>query len=275
MKQSLSHLTIADLSSHLPGPYASHLLSQMGARIIKLIKKDTLMPFERFPRDEHFRLFHVWYKKFNQNKSLQYYNDETEMTELLKTCQGVITNKCDFHFSTHLKVTRIVSSLTDNYPRHDLNVLAESGYLAHDLNPPTLPWAGILFGEKIARVHLAQHLPLHLGGEQDITLTLQELASEFTQNFLPSPPQTPCLHSGGFACYRLYQLADNSWVALAAIEKKYWDAFCDYFKIELDANERFSTNPKVIEVIASTLKKYNKDDLCECEAFCLSKVKNT
>jgi crotonobetainyl-CoA:carnitine CoA-transferase CaiB-like acyl-CoA transferase len=33
--------------------------------------------------------------------------------------------------------------------------------------------------------------------------------------------------NGGYACYRTYRAADGRWMALAALEPKFWKAFCE------------------------------------------------
>ncbi len=42
----------------------------------------------------------------------------------------------------------------------------------------------------------------------------------------PDAPATMALN-GGYACYRTYRAADGRWMALAALEPKFWKAFCE------------------------------------------------
>ena len=56
---------------------------------------------------------------------------------------------------------------------------------------------------------MAPHMARHLAGQEE-----------------PVGPATMHLN-GRFPCYRMYRAADGRWMALAALEPKFWVAFCD------------------------------------------------
>lgn len=271
MKTLLKDYTIIDWSSHLPGPYACHILSEMGAKVIKVIPDNKLMPFQRFQNEGPQKLFHYWFQQFNQSKETATFTEE-----LFKNAHGVITNQ-DYHFPDNLVVTKISASINDSVPRHDLNVLAESGFLSRyiktintnesSLNPPALPWAGITLAQTIVQAHLAQLLSNNKYQE----VSLEESFTGLVKNFFDKKDnQSLYLHSGAYPCYRLYKLGSGQWVALAAIEAKYWKQFCDHFNLNLDEKQRFSTDPIIIKSIENMFSKIENIDELQTRNFCLS-----
>lgn len=271
MRKLLKNYTIIDWSSHLPGPYACHLLAEMGANIIKFAPKDKKMPFQRFPKEGPLELFDHWYQKLNSQKTTKEFD-----SCLFSEANGVITNQ-DYDFPKNLIVTKIKASLNDDIPRHDLNVLAESNFLKHHthlfgedklhLSPPSLPWAGIMLSQHIVQTHLSQHL----SDTKEVTVSLKECFENITSDLLPSSLGTQeFLHSGAFACYRLYRLGSGKWVALAAIEGKYWGAFLNYY--QLGNLDRFDHTGKVIKRISEMFQNIDDIDESITLKFCLNLV---
>jgi alpha-methylacyl-CoA racemase len=75
--------------------------------------------------------------------------------------------------------------------------------------------------------------------------------------------------NGGFPCYRLYRSADDRWMALAALEPKFWRAFCELVEQPdlLDRQFDFDAVPVVQEVIggrtrAAWLEAVEGRDVC-------------
>lgn len=281
MKKILSTKTIIDFSTHLPGPYACSQLAKMGAHIIKPIPKNSPLPFNSFPPTQTMSIFKTWYHNFNKHKDIIFYQDIQELDELFHQAHGVITNKDNLKLPPQLKVTIIKSGLKDHFPRHDLNVLAESGFLTHyiklnnpslqTLAPPSLPWAGIIFAKEIALLHLSQYI----NDSQKEYISLQEVFNDLIKDFLPqSLKPTPYLHSGAYPCYRLYKLKDQSWIALASIEKKFWHQFITKYQLPFSDEDRFDETGVITKKLIQFFQTITQNDLEASEAFCLSKIKN-
>ena len=273
MKTLLKDYTIIDWSSHLPGPYACHILSEMGAKVIKITPDNKPMPFQRFEKDGPQKIFHYWFQEFNQNKQTSSFSDE-----ILKNANGIITNQT-YDFPDNLVVTKIIASSKDSTPRHDLNVLAESGFLSryiktlnsttNSLSPPSLPWAGIALAQSIAQTHLAQLLADDKYQEVSLKESFERLMKTF---FDSNDEQSLYLHNGAYPCYRLYKMASGQWVALAAIEAKYWKQFCQFFNLNLKETDRFSTDSSVVESIEKHFLSIDSIDELQTRDFCLSLV---
>lgn len=280
----ITNYTLIDYSSHLPGPYACHLLAQKGLRVIKPIAKDKKMPFQKMDEKSSLVVFKIWFEKFNENKEIIFYESEEELQDIFKKANGIITNIDKLNLPQNLIKTQIVSSLHDSLPRHDLNVLASSGFLSHhieifktdekkSLSPPTLPWAGVLFAKDIALTHMSQILQ----NEKEKIISLEDSFYQNKNALLPHELKIQSyLHSGALPCYRLYKLKDSSWIALACIEAKYWNSFSSFFNLNLKEEDRFDESRKVttyLESFFSTLKAIDIDDL-KTQDFCLTKIKN-
>jgi alpha-methylacyl-CoA racemase len=104
-------------------------------------------------------------------------------------------------------------------PAHDLNYQALAGLL----RPPDLP--GPLVSDIGGAMHAAMAILAALvqrqrtGAGSAIDVTLQSAAEAWTLF-----PTTRELEG---ACYTLYVTADGEWLALAALEAKFWRAFCE------------------------------------------------
>jgi alpha-methylacyl-CoA racemase len=122
---------------------------------------------------------------------------------------------------------------------HDANYLARNGMLsasgsAEHLSYPHPPMAdctasmfavSTVLGALIARGRdgLGCTIDLALA---DVTMPFQLFAlAELGFNGRSPRAETEFLN-GGWACYRPYRLRDERWIALGAIEPRFWDAFC-------------------------------------------------
>lgn len=126
-------------------------------------------------------------------------------------------------------------------PGHDINYLGYSGMLASTGppdGPPILPAgqiadvAGAYMTVIACLSALWSRLPAGAGQHVDVAMldavlpfmTLQ-LARLWASNHDPGRGQH--LLSGGLACYGVYECADGKYVALGALEPKFWQQFCE------------------------------------------------
>lgn len=130
-------------------------------------------------------------------------------------------------------------------PGHDLNFLAESGVLDRlrptPEAPPVLPtflFGDILGGTASATIRLLAALYERTRTQRGtfLSVAIREEMLRWSYSAahqyhlfggqLPPPGQE--FLSGQMPCYRLYPTADGRYIALAALEEKFWKAFCEF-----------------------------------------------
>ncbi|MEO5930743.1 MAG: CoA transferase, partial [Candidatus Kapaibacterium sp.] len=135
-------------------------------------------------------------------------------------------------------VTRLGFRPGDDHSAHDLNSLAQSHLLKmHILDrtddiiaPPFLPVTGMFFSYHIAITVLATALR-QKGESRPIQnwCYLQDAVDQARDAYYPASIQerTPAtfLHNGRFPCYNIYRTADGGYLAVAAVEPKFWSRF--------------------------------------------------
>jgi len=147
---------------------------------------------------------------------------------------------------------RIVYCSTSGYgqsgPRaqwagHDLNYLAVSGFLATgERGPngkPMVPGATIadsaggglqavaaILAALVARGRTGEGAYLDVAVADGMLALMSLQVDEVLATGAPQHPKSAPL-SGSFACYDTYRCADGGWVAVAAIEPKFWTNLCN------------------------------------------------
>lgn len=305
MTQLLSGFTILDFSHRLPGPLASKLLAGLGASVLKIEDIKFKDPFIYGAFAEFDESFPHWYEELNSSKQIIRldFNGpaiKEKIRHLLENCDGVIlglpekllvklglTEKELSSYSKGLAVVELLASKEHTKAMHDLNALALTGLLklhVQDQNaavvaPPFLPIAGIGFGHKVATDLLAALLK----SKRDNSHTfhkcyLFESTKEIFESFWPkkSKKRQKFLHNGLYPCYNLYQTKDKRYIALAAVEEKFWLRFCEIFKLNIESDKRFFyEDQSVFLEVASHIAHYDYDEIDQMtrgEEICLSLV---
>lgn len=137
-----------------------------------------------------------------------------------------------------ISFTRLGFRPGDAHSAHDLNSMAQSNLLKmHILDrtddiiaPPVLPVSGIFFSYHIAVTVVATML--RQKGQQEPIQNwcyLQDAVDQVQQAYYPESIQdrTPAtfLHNGRFPCYNIYRTLDGGYLAVAAVEPKFWSRF--------------------------------------------------
>ena len=301
----LEGLTILDFSHRLPGPLGSKLLLGLGANIIKVEDSTFKDPFIHGAFAEFDDSFPQWYEELNQSKSIKRLDFKSptikqEIRELLEISDGVIlglpaklndklglTSEVFATLENPIAAIELLASKEHNKAMHDLNALALTGLLKLHVEgenspivaPPFLPIAGIGFGHKVAtdlvaailKVKMTKTLVFH-------KCYLFESTKEIFESFWPKKSQArkKFLHNGLYPCYNLYQTKDKSYVALAAVEEKFWIRFCEIFKLNIKPEKRFFyEDQSVFLEVASHISHFNSkeiEDMIHDEEICMSLV---
>ncbi|MEE2743884.1 MAG: CoA transferase [Bdellovibrionota bacterium] len=286
----LEGLTFLDLSHRLPGPLAGNLLGGLGARVIKVEDKFYQDPFNDGLFSKMDDAFKDWYKGLNNKKEilkLDFSNNEDHrsLKKLVQTSDGIIMGlppkvrqKLELsdedlkELNKPLAVIELKASKSRKNFMHELNALALTGLLKLYVNgrkedfirPPFLPFSGIAFGQKVGMDLLAGVLKSKREGKAIfITTYLFETAQEVFSPFWPPALQekkrAKFLHNGLYPCYCIYRTKDGKYVALAAVEKKFWAQFCEIFDFSME--DRFDTSENAFKIVSQKLGGYTQKEI--------------
>jgi len=260
MTQPLSGITVLDFTTLLPGPLATLMLAEAGAEVIKIERPggEELRQYPPYIDGES-----AVYALLNRGKKsivldLKAPDDRARLAPLLARCDVVVEQlrpgvmaRLGLGYEAVKAVNpRVVYCAITGYgqdgPRrneagHDLNYIATTGLLA--LSPgsedrPTVPPAlvGDIGGGSMPAVMnillgLRRRDATGQGCFIDIamadamfTFAWHALASGFAEHRFPAPGASRL--TGGSPRYQLYPTRDGKLVACAALEQKFWGAFC-------------------------------------------------
>jgi len=302
----LEGLKILDFSHRLPGPLAGKLLADLGATVIKIEDQKFKDPFLVGLFAQMDESFPAWYEELNKNKQIlrldfKAENAYLELEELLNSADAIIMGppekvRENLKISnSHLKsmdknfvVVELLASKNNLKNMHDLNSLAETQFLSLHvegrtediIDPPFLPFSGVTFGLKVALNLLAAVLKARSEKTKIFYSSyLMESTEEILRPFWPSKIKEKgmrkFLHNGRYPCYSIYKTRDNKYIALAAVEEKFWIRFCELFSLSITPPERFSTDGIIFKKLAqkfSTLSQEEIMNLVKNEDICLSKI---
>jgi alpha-methylacyl-CoA racemase len=280
----LEGIKVLDFTRHLPGPYATDLLVQLGAEVLKIEPPDG-DPTRWLPPivDDYGALFHL----VNGGK-------ESIVVDL-KTAEGRrfvhrLAEVCDvavesYHPDAATRFGIDAESLTRINPRlvhcsisgfgaesprngHDLNFVALAGLLdlqrdrdGHPVLPSTQlgDMSGALFAAlSIVAALFERHTTLS-GRRIDISMADATRAIMPTAEALYRGTQeTPrsFFLTGALPSYRVYETADGRHLAVATLEPKFWAQFCkaighpDLIDRQYDRN----ASDEIGERIAATIR---------------------
>jgi alpha-methylacyl-CoA racemase len=260
----LASLKIVDFSTLLPGPFASMMLADLGADVIRIeapTRPDMVRYIPPFDGDSS-----TWHGVLNRNKrSLALDLKQPAAVAIVKRLldpavggydivleqfrPGVMARLgLDYETLRAINPGLIYCALTgygQSGPHreragHDLNFMALSGMMSYsgraEAGPPPLgmqvadigggSW-GAVMGILTAVIHRQQ-----TGAGQMVDVSMLDMAIAMqvhtASNFLaageePAPEQMP-LNGGTF--YDYYRTKDGRFLAIAALEPKFWVGFC-------------------------------------------------
>lgn len=257
--QPLKDIVIVDFTRLLPGPLATHLLQQMGATIIKVEhpKRKDVTRFQPPFIEGEATLFHL----LNHQKNIQTIAYDTpegkeKLAGWLRKADILIEQ---FRPGAMESWGLAYEQLKQKYPwllylsltgygqdgelakvaGHDINYLAYSGLLSlnkDENGKPVIPGvqiADIAAGSfKVVQACLLALLQRQKDGKgQFIDIAMVDgliplMAIPFAQLWGGLHPATANFLSGGLVNYNVYQCSDKKWIALGALELKFWNKFC-------------------------------------------------
>jgi crotonobetainyl-CoA:carnitine CoA-transferase CaiB-like acyl-CoA transferase len=257
--ETLQGIHVLDLSQYLPGPYATQILADLGAEVVK-IEPPAGDPMRRFLLQDSDGLS-PWYKQVNAGKTvvrldLKMAPERTRLETLVQRADILLESfrpdvlerlGCGRARLRELNPSLIHCALSGfgqtgpcrERAGHDLTYLAMSGMLSltGTAETPVMPFPPICdyaAGKQAATAILAALLRRERSGRGayiDVSLFEMALSWQAVALTAAARPEQDfrrgCdLLTGGAACYHIYRTADNRYVALGALEEKFWQRFC-------------------------------------------------
>jgi alpha-methylacyl-CoA racemase len=256
LNHCLRGVRVLDLSSYLPGPFASLLLADFGAEVVKIepLQGDGMRQLG--PRDANgMPLFHA---AMNAGKTIRRLDLKSEEGKseflamaaladvMIEGFRPGVMDRLGIGPETLRRdhqslITCSLSGYGTNSPLslaagHDGNYLALAGVLHRNgvpprgFDPPIADMTGGLFaviailGALEARRRDGKGCQIDLG-LADVAMPLQVFQLAAIDVTTPQPESTYL--NGGASYYRVYATRDGRHVMLGAVEPKFWHAFCD------------------------------------------------
>ena len=259
LSDCLAGLRVLDLSMYIPGPLATMWLSDLGAEVVKIegpagdpmrvmgpVDADGTTPF---------------YKLVNRNKTVVGLDLKTETGKrlfgrmlgqadvMLDGFRPGVLDRLGFGEEEVGRLNpRLITCRLSGYggtgpfasrAGHDVTYLAASGMLAATgpaerpvmTYPPLADHAGAMLAVNSILAALLRRSTTGKGATIDVSLT--EAALSWMAGVLTigqrwgGPERETDLINGGAAHYRIYRTKDGRFAAIAALEDKFWQAFCE------------------------------------------------
>jgi alpha-methylacyl-CoA racemase len=301
----LDRVRVLDLTRLLPGAYATLLLSDLGADVIKiedprggdgmrhLASGARLKPSRSTDRN-------VYFERLNRGKRSVTLDlrspDAAAVLDALAATSDVLIDS--FRPSTARRLGVDSASLRARHPRlicasingfgqtgpnadraaHDINYQALAGLLNPGARPskgePQLP--GPLVGDIGAAMQAALGIVAALfDRERTGTGAIVDMAIYDAARAWTMFPTTLDLAS---ACYNLYETADGEWLALGALEPKFWIGFCERIgRPDLGSlqHAQGEEGARVLREVRSVMKARTRDEwlaIFAADDVCLTPV---
>ncbi len=309
----LRGLKIIDFTRLLPGPMATMLMADMGADVIKVEDPDSPDYIRSFP--PFIGNQSAYYLSLNRSKRSLAVNfsapeGKNIIMDLAKDADVVIEQfrpgvmkSIGLGYDDFQKVNQeIIYVSVTGYGQdgpyaqkagHDLNYIGYSGLLGitgEKGKPPVIPGgqvADVAAGSYMAvnavlaalyareKTGQGQHVDVAM---LDCMMPITALAVAQFYSTKENPERGSLALSGGIANYNVYECADGKYVALGALEPKFWEQFCDLARKPewknriLDAGEAMLALKNEVASVFKTKTRQEWLALSEGKDVCITPV---
>jgi alpha-methylacyl-CoA racemase len=265
LAECLKGVKVLDLSQYIPGPLASRMLADLGASVVK-VEPPQGDPMRTLPGQEQGsagggEAVAPAYRLLNAGKTVVRLDLKAEGPRagferllaradvLMESYRPGTLERLGFPRQRLEAINpRLVHCALSGFGQtgphrlaagHDITYLALTGGLArtgpagrpHMPYPPLADHAGAMQAAFAILAALLRRAATGLGAHLDISLAdsaLAWMAGILTDGAKPGqgPGREEALLNGGAAYYRVYRTRDGKFLALGAIEEKFWRAFC-------------------------------------------------
>jgi alpha-methylacyl-CoA racemase len=264
MSQPLSGIRVLDLSRLLPGAYASQMLADFGADVIK-VEEPGSGDYGRFMPPQLAGGMSLYFVAINRNKRSMTLNLKTaegreiflrlvrEAEVVLESFRPGVMERLGLGYEQLKEVhPGLIYCAISGYGQdgpyrlragHDLNYAGYAGLLDYNRGPhgePAMPptqlgdLAGGSFMAVIGIMTALFGLTQSGGGRLiDVSMTegvmsLLPLTATAYLNTGEAPQPGKSALDGGLPCYNIYETLDGKHITLAALEYKFWHTFCTH-----------------------------------------------
>ena len=285
----LSDIKVLDFSTLLPGPLASLFLSEMGAEVIKVERLKFGDEMRRkTPEIEGTNVSFAILNRGKKSIEIDLKNDlqKDKLKKIIKEVDIVleqfrpgVMKRLGLDYDT-IKIINpkiIYVSITgygqegpkSNFAGHDLNYIGDTGLLNLSMGkedntvvPPALI-ADIGAGSypTIMNILLAlRKRDLNKEGSYiDISMTdglftfmFWALGKGFSKNEWSQ--NSDYYLSGGSPRYNIYETKDKRYLAVAPIEDRFWNKFCEVIDLDITYKDQKKTDQEIMEKVRSIIK---------------------
>lgn len=262
MSEPLSGIRILDLSRLLPGAYASQMMADFGADVLK-VEEPGSGDYGRFMPPHGPNGMSLYFLAINRNKRSMTLNLKSqqgreiflrlvrESDVVLESFRPGVLERLGLGYEQLKEVNKgIIYCAISGYGQdgpyrlragHDLNYAGYAGLLDYNRaanGEPAMPptQLGDLAGGSYMAVigiltALIGRAQTGEGRSIDVSMTegvmsLLPLASTAYFNTHKAPKPGHSSLDGGLPCYNIYETKDGKHVTLAALEQKFWHTFC-------------------------------------------------
>ena len=253
---ALSGIKVLDLSRLLPGPYCSMILADHGAEVVAIEDR-------RFQADDLF-FGDIYRNKKHMTLNLKSEQGQEIFSRLVATADVVIEG---FRPGVVDKLGVGYTQLQKHYPSliycsisgygqegetaqqagHDVNYLSRAGVLnqiGEANHPPVIPAIqiadiaggamnaviGILLAlHERGRSGLGQHIDISMTDGVLSLLTLPHILAKKTGQ---QQNRSASMLSHQYACYNSYETKDGRYIAIGAVENRFWQNLCKILGVE-------------------------------------------
>lgn len=286
---ALSGVKVLDLSRLLPGPYCSMILADHGAEVIAIEDSRFLgdgLFFDEIYRNKRHMSLNL---KSDEGKAIFFKLAETADVVLEGFRPGVV-KRLGVDYENVCKINPgIIYCAISGYgqtgakrdePGHDVNYLSTAGILGligEKDNAPSIPAvqiADVAGGSMQAAIGilLALYHREKSGQGQyiDISMTdgilgLLTLPRFLEKAYGETPARSDTTLSHRYGCYNTYATSDGRYIALGAVENRFWKKLCDqlarpdYGPLQYDKERR-------LEIISWLRDTFSSKTLAEWDA---------
>ncbi|MFP4532499.1 MAG: CaiB/BaiF CoA transferase family protein [Desulfobacterales bacterium] len=252
---ALTGITVLDLSRLLPGPYCSMVLADHGARVVAIEDKRFAAEAGGSAAVYRNKTHMTLNLKSDQGRRIFFHMAQSADVVLEGFRPGVTKRLgVDYEAVSAVNPKIIYCSITGygqtgpyaGIVGHDVNYLSAAGVL--DLigekdRPPSIPGiqiADIAGGgmNGVIGILLALYARNTTGKGQyidismtDGSLSLLSLAVHLKELTGLPLKRSDSLLSHRYACYNTYETADHRYLSIGAVENRFWQQLCDFFKV--------------------------------------------
>ncbi len=271
---SLDGILVVDFTRHLPGPFASRELLELGARVVRVLPPGG-DPLEATDPG--------WHEELNAGKeavTVDLKADPAPALDLLAQADVVLESFRPGVASRlgigpeHAPATAVYCSITGfgaegRHARragHDLNYQGWAGILEH--TAPALPPVQIADFAAGAMGAVTQILAALLEREKTGSGARVVISMTHNAHRLASRP----ILAGGLACYRIYATADGRWLTVAALEPVFWQRLVELLERPGLTDRHYAADQEALAAdlaavfaarpLAEWLELFDGEDVC-------------